>query len=149
MINVDPLSTSSLRVTPKFNDLNLASATGFTTSWLGIPYLVTNWHVLSGRDADTNECLDKRNAAIPNRLEVRFHVRNMLGTWKSATLDLIDRDGKPVWYEHPLGSQVDVAALPIPFSLLSSIQLYPLLISKKPQPTEEQAHVVSHPTASM
>jgi hypothetical protein len=23
------------------------------------------------------------------------------------------------------------------------------LISKKPQPTEEQAHVVSHPTASM
>jgi hypothetical protein len=25
----------------------------------------------------------------------------------------------------------------------------PYLISKKPQPTEEQAHVVSHPTASM
>jgi hypothetical protein len=24
-----------------------------------------------------------------------------------------------------------------------------ILISKKPQPTEEQAHVVSHPTASM
>jgi hypothetical protein len=30
-----------------------------------------------------------------------------------------------------------------------SVVVSGLLISKKPQPTEEQAHVVSHPTASM
>jgi hypothetical protein len=39
------------------------------------------------------------------------------------------------------------------FTALPAADIAPLtftyLISKKPQPTEEQAHVVSHPTASM
>ena len=49
---IDPVSATSLRVVPKFNSVPLASATTFTVEWMGTPYLITNWHVVSGRDAD-------------------------------------------------------------------------------------------------
>lgn len=123
---IDPLSATSLRVVPKFDAMELASATAFTVIHEGRPFLVTNWHVASGRDADTDICLDKTHAAIPNKLSVRFHKKGALGQWTIADVPLQDADGKNLWLEHPLGRLVDIVAVPIPEGLLSSIEVYRL-----------------------
>lgn len=112
-IFIDPLSATALRVVPKFNQIELASATAFTVRWETQPYLITNWHVVTGRNADTDQCLDKKYAAIPNTLSVCFHTKGNLGAWKVVDLPLQDAEGRPLWLEHPMGRVIDVVALPI------------------------------------
>ncbi len=102
-----------MRVVPKFNQMELASATAFTVRWESQPYLITNWHVVTGRDPDSNQCLDKKNAAIPNALSVRFHAKGNLGAWKMVDLPLYDAEGKHLWLQHPMGQVIDVVAIPI------------------------------------
>jgi len=122
MQRVDPLSASSVRVEPFFQEHPLASATGFTVMHAETPYLVTNWHVVSGRDADTGTCLD-RNAAIPSSLRVWFHEKDRLGSWVAVTIPLVSTEGVRLWKEHPLGSRVDVVAIPL--ELPSNAAVYP------------------------
>lgn len=122
-IRVDPLSLTSLRVVPKFNEIELASATAFTTYWDEEPYLITNWHVVAGRNADTNKCLDE-SAAIPNALSVRFHAQAKLGAWNTVKLPLVDEDGAKLWLEHPLGKLIDVVAIPI--RGVGGVDIFPL-----------------------
>ncbi|MDC6170469.1 trypsin-like peptidase domain-containing protein [Paucibacter sp. XJ19-41] len=112
-IIIDPLSATSLRVVPKFNDVELASATAFTVRWESQPYLITNWHVVTGRDPDTGECLDKKHAAIPKTLSVRFHAKGNLGAWRLVDLPLLDPEQGHLWLEHPMGKVIDVVAIPI------------------------------------
>ena len=126
-IFIDPLSGSSLRVEPFFGQQPLATATGFTISLGDRSYLITNWHVVTGRDADTDACLDRKNAGVPDRLVVRFHAKNMLGTWATLEIPLFSSDGIPVWIEHPLGSKVDVVALPL--DPPANVAIYPLDLS--------------------
>src|SRR5947208_1539425 len=102
---VDPLSATSLRIQPFFEGIGLATATGFTINVAGKDYLITNWHVVSGRNCDTNECLDK-NASIPDTLAITFHSKKRLGEWERVTVPL-RRDGEPLWIEHPMGQLVD------------------------------------------
>lgn len=126
-IFLDPLSASSLRVEPYFQQQALATATGFTITVDGRSYLITNWHVVSGRDADTAACLDKKNAAIPDRLVVRFHQKDSLGAWASLEIPLLSAEGQPLWIEHPLGSKVDVVAVPL--EPPNEVVIYPLDLS--------------------
>jgi len=123
MQRVDPLSASSVRIEPFFQEQPLASATGFTVMSAENQYLVTNWHVVSGRDPDTGACLD-RNAAVPSSLRVWFHEKDRLGSWVAVTIPLLSSEGVPLWKEHPLGSQVDVVAIPLELPLTAAI--YPL-----------------------
>lgn len=123
---IDPVSATSLRVVPKFNSVPLASATAFTLEWMGTPYLITNWHVVSGRDADTGECLDKTNAAIPNVLSVNFHKKGTLGEWSIVEIPLHTPEGNQCWIEHPLGREIDVVAVPLPLNIYTDVELYPL-----------------------
>lgn len=120
---LDPLSGSSVRITSKFGATSLAKATGFTIQHKGRHYLATNWHVVTGRNADTLQCLDL-NAAIPDRLVVSFHAAGRLGQWKDVEILLHDQDGKSTWIEHPLGHAVDVVLLSITPD--AEIQFYPI-----------------------
>lgn len=126
-IRVDPLSKAVLRVVPKFNEVSLASATAFVVVWQAKTYLITNWHVVSGRDADSAECLDKKHAAIPNLLSVHFHEQGRLGSRREILVPLVDGEGSPLWLEHPMGRTVDVVAVPVPS--LPTIQPYALDLS--------------------
>lgn len=125
-ISIDPLSATSLRVIPKFNELDLASATAFTVEWNQTPYIITNWHVVAGRNADTEECLDKKHASIPNLLTVRFHAKGNLGCWISFDIPLSYTNEVNTWREHPLGRAIDVVAIPIPPEVASRVSLFPL-----------------------
>ncbi len=51
---------------------------------------------------------------IPDRLTIRHHAKApILGTWIDKG-QLLFRDDRPLWYEHPeLGAKVDVVAIPL------------------------------------
>lgn len=123
---VDRLSATSLRVELKFNSKVLSSASAFIVRWQQEDYLVTNWHVVTGRDAETNKCLDKKYAAVPDIMAVRFHAKGSLGSWISIDVPLLNSDGQELWLEHPLGRKVDVAAIKLAPEITSQVSLYPL-----------------------
>ena len=81
-ILIDPISAVSLLVVGKGDNV----------------YLVTNWHVVSGRHAATNKPLSS-TGGIPNRLLVWHHAKSQLGNWTSASYDLLDEAGNKQWID--------------------------------------------------
>lgn len=116
---IDPISRSALRVETFFGATRLATATGFTIVRGDKAFLVTNWHVVTGRDADSGECIDKLHAAVPDRLFVQFHDAG--DRWRRVEISLVTEDGARTWLEHPQGRLVDVVAVPIDPSLAVTI----------------------------
>jgi len=125
-LRIDPLSATSLRIVPKFNTTELAYATGFIVKWNLSFYLITNWHVVTGRNADTGECLDKKYATTPNQIMIRFHKKGNLGSWVLIDIPLFDGDGHKTWREHPQGRAVDVVAIAISPEITSQIDPHAL-----------------------
>lgn len=77
-------------------------------------FLVTNWHVLAGRNAETGRCLHD-SAAIPDRVKVFHHSRESMEK-REPRFELLYRRGDftgPRWLEHRRGREVDVVLLPL------------------------------------
>lgn len=116
-----PLSWTTTRIRTFFNSVELGSGTGFVIDFAGRYALVTNWHVLSGRHAVTEQCLDYRGAT-PNRIE--FHL-NVFTTFtheglKAEQFDLrpisipLYRNDEPIWFDsRSIDSLDDFAIIPI------------------------------------
>ncbi|RYX88593.1 MAG: hypothetical protein EOO28_35835 [Comamonadaceae bacterium] len=128
--SVDALSrtTHHLQLALKATDVVLSSATSFIYERRGNLFLITNWHVVSGRSPLTHECLDS-SLAVPDFFATYFNQRE---TFFSGILKLIDlyRDDsmrEPLWYEHPVhASAVDVVALPLPIDLQEDCEFFPI-----------------------
>jgi Trypsin-like peptidase domain len=93
----------------------MASATGFVVEIESQHYLITNWHVVSGRRPDSGQAIED-HGGTPRKIKI-WHNR-LIGpdklTWVSVIEPLYGEDGKPLWLEHPqFGRQVDVVALPL------------------------------------
>ena len=110
MINAN--SSKSIYIEVYHDSILLSSATGFAVV-KGKKYLITNWHVVSGRHFITNECLNK-NCSLPNNLVVTFKAHDSDGLkWKKEKIELFDKDGNPNWIEHPVyKNKVDIVAIP-------------------------------------
>jgi len=120
---IDPLSARSLFVETYFGSTPLATASGFIVQKGGADSLITNWHVVSGRDPDTEQPLSS-TAGIPDTIHIRHHARAGLGSWKSVAEPLYD-NSTPRWYEHSNGRSVDVVALPLR-NTPPDVELYPM-----------------------
>lgn len=122
-------SIQSLLIQPHFNDQKLGDATGFVViAPSGRPYLITNWHVVSGRDPRTDKPTDKTTAAIPNKLVIHHNKMGQRGDKIVITEYLYagsdEQLDKPFWIEHPaLGKEVDVVALEL--THLDDVELLP------------------------
>jgi hypothetical protein len=101
----------------------LSTATGFIVEHQGKLFLVTNWHVLSGRNAETDKPLSS-TGGIPDEVRIAHHLKNRLGTWQFQGESLVASDGSPLWLAHPAGSKVDVAALELK-NVRDNFQVYP------------------------
>jgi len=123
---IDPLSTRSLSLATLVAGTPLAVATGFIVEFQAKPYLMTNWHVVTGRDPATGK-IEDANGQVPDQIAV-WHHGKALGTWHRRSESLFGTNGKPNWIEHPKGQNVDVIALPLK-SIDSDIKLYPLDLS--------------------
>ena len=77
-------------------------------------YLVTNWHVVTGRRTDNHQPLDPRGA-IPDAVVILHNKQGKLGAWTPKTERLLDEAGNPRWQEHPAhaNGQADIVALPL------------------------------------
>ena len=74
-------------------------------------YLITNWHVVSGRHPETNAIVSP-TGAVPDEIRI-VHHGHTLGSWVVRTEPLQDKNKNNLWLEHPSGRQVDVVALPL------------------------------------
>lgn len=115
-IIINKYSFTSYYVEIFFDDIILSRASCFFTKRGEKRYLVSNWHVVSGKDADTLECLDKM-AAVPNKLHVYLpegtNEDGIIFDDSFIELDLYDADGQKVWYEMKKnGQMIDIAVIP-------------------------------------
>ncbi len=115
---------ASLLVVPMLGDKPLAqAATGFVVHDAGTDWLVTNWHVVSGRRTDDGRPLSQRTGAVPDRLRVAQNLNGQVA-WVDREYELRTPDGEPRWVEHPLlRRRADVTALRI--SAEPGVQFYP------------------------
>jgi len=111
MAVLDPRSASSLLLSTYLNaPPHIATATGFLVRCDEVVLLVSNYHVLSGRDADTNAPL---GGVTPDRVMVPLPIAEDVA-WRSAVFRLEDERAKRLWVEHPeAGHRVDIGVLPL------------------------------------
>jgi len=124
---IDPMSVCSLYLFEPFpsstNGLGLVG-TGFIVANNGTNYLITNWHVLSGRDWPNTNSEDPKGS-FPKNVVIFFNSKT-LGKWSPIPEPLYDTNGVPLWLEHNTGgTNIDVVALPLTFQS-DSAQIYPL-----------------------
>jgi hypothetical protein len=110
-IIIDEHSLAAIPVEPFFNETNLGIATAFVWKDNDAYWLITNWHVVSGRDPNTGKHTSK-TAAEPNRLRIWFNVRDRIGYKTPKFVDIRNGAGAPLWLVHPVhGNKVDVVAI--------------------------------------
>lgn len=121
----EQLSLAALHLTPlaRIGSPLAEAATGFVVLHRGELHLVTNWHVLAGRNSETSEPLHP-SLAIPVELRIRHVAERGAARWTNVVEPLYDADGAPRWREHRThGSNVDIAVLPL--SQLENVQGMP------------------------
>ena len=79
----------------------------------GTVWLVTNWHVFTGRRPDDPAMLIGDAMSSPTSIGVAYQSRKDGQFLRHLTLPLYEQDGTPSWYEYRRDSGVDLAALPI------------------------------------
>jgi hypothetical protein len=126
----DPISltTHHLHLGLRETDTVLSSGTGFVYEKDQATYLVTNWHVVAGRDPNTGECVAETKG-VPDMISTMFRQKDQPGTCHRETIELY-RDSQmrePSWYEHPrYGRTVDVVVLPLSDRLRTNYRLFPI-----------------------
>lgn len=113
-LRVHPLSLAATPIEGWCGDHRLGHATGFISKVNGRPFLISNWHVFSGRDAHTGQPLAP-HGGCPDRLLFVWH--RIIGEGRSQmegrTLHIRAGDVN-LWLQHPEhGQVVDVAAIPL------------------------------------
>lgn len=111
---VDYWSLASIPIETYYDEQRLSHGTGFIYSFLEKMYLITAWHVFSGRHYQTGENLS-RSGGRPNKLKIwwnqsdkplNFKIPDVIAIW--------DEHDEPLWIEPPSDQgKIDIALLPI------------------------------------
>lgn len=138
---VNQYSLASYYVEMFFNDIKLSNATCFFTKRGKKRYLISNWHVVSGKDADTLQCLDK-NAAVPNKMHIYLPAKtddkDAIFDDNFVELHLYDTEGNQVWYDMRKNDQmIDIAVIP----LKNELDKYILDIEDAEEPFNESVNL--------
>jgi hypothetical protein len=108
---IDHYSLSTVPIGQYFNDTSLGTATGFVWERHNRHFLITNWHVVTGRNNETAETL-AAHGGVPNKLRTLFHPREGRFDTYPREIDLYDADGHPIWLWHPIHKRgIDVIAI--------------------------------------
>jgi hypothetical protein len=110
---LDPYSLATVPLEQCANGNTFGTATGFIWKRREKNYLITNWHVVTGRNAETGEpepCFPVR----PDMLRVQFNTRVMDFGKQMREIKLRDENHCPLWYAHPVHQRRrDVVAIPL------------------------------------
>ncbi len=139
-IVIDPFSAVPLYLKVMRKQTQLSIATGFAYKHAAELFLVTCWHVLSGRYPESGQPIDQTTGAVPDHLRVVFPIKEKLGHWLPGDIPVVSEDNAPLWFQHPIhGQRIDVAVLP--FTCLPDLTVYPL--NDCPM-TDDMAFAVGH-----
>jgi hypothetical protein len=111
MATIDEYTLASIPLTLLCRGNPLSTGTGFFHAHAGIHYLVSNWHVFSGRHPDTGQTFQKMGAT-PDKVRMPVHA-TQLGQMHIHEFDLCDANGDAFWIQHQRGQEIDVGMLPI------------------------------------
>ncbi len=127
---VDAYSLSSFHVAPMYNEIKISNgATAFLYKRNERAFLISNWHVFSGRNRFSGQPLNT-NGAIPNKFvfpvipSSKYVNENpdsnfLLKTQISISYNLLNEYGEPNWQQHAVhGQEIDIAILEINPQLL-------------------------------
>lgn len=124
---IDTCSLVPLYIEAFFGDQLLGGATAFP--WLrldGRLSLLTNWHVVSGRNNETYEVTHKQGG-IPDHLRVHVPLNDRDRPPLIVRVPTLSAEGEPLWVEHPEhGRTVDIAALDIDLPPPGEASLMPM-----------------------
>lgn len=106
-----------------YNDIYITSATGFFIKKNKKLFLISNWHVFSGRNTYSGQPI---HGGIPNKFLIHFNSRiysdNFLKkdavSQLMAELPIYNKEEIPLWLMHPKGQDIDIAAIEINFDAL-------------------------------
>lgn len=116
-IFIDPLSSVSLYIETikkiKGKDKIVTSATGFIYKKNETYHLITNWHVVTGKNPydEKERVVDGINISNPDKIRIYIHGTK-LGEWNKIDIKL-HKNKAPIWLEHPSKNKVDVVAIPL------------------------------------
>ena len=115
MVEINPNTVKSLYLEVCYDDTIIGNATGFLVKKGKKYYLITNRHVVTGKNNETGKCLDEKYQSIPNNLKVWIPYYSEFGIpWKIKKIELVDYLDNKLWIEHPIYKEkVDVVALEI------------------------------------
>ena len=123
---LDIWSVATVAITPYASAMALSHGTGFfVRSRNHNVYLVTNYHVATGRHPETNRSMDK-DSHVPDRLLLSIYSGDGVHThrWKPLVLPLEVERGDN-WIEHPtFGRKFDVVAIPMPSVVFGLIAVH-------------------------
>lgn len=114
-----PYSWCPFKVHTYYDNVPLGTATAFFYEHAGRIFIVTNWHVVSGRHFLDKSVLSESRlvTSCPSKIVLRLgqsikHAEDAYSVeWREHSVDLFD-GGQPIWYEHPtLGHRCDVVAI--------------------------------------
>lgn len=128
-----------------FNEIKLATGTGFFVRSSEGPVFITNRHLVTGKDQNTGKPLEDKNLSIPNCGKLIIRDDNKPREYKFEYYS-DNSMTKPIWFEHPLyGAKCDVVGI-----LLSDLEN---VIHKYVDASEEwksieiaeEVHVIGYP----
>lgn len=130
--NTDPLNFSTVKLETYFNETKLGDATGFfvhlTDNGTPTHRLVTNWHVLTGRNAESPDTIIHQQGAIPNRIRMSLTLKPDQPEYEGDTtkqlmqevfIQLFNDQGRAEWAQHAEKNKFDVALVSPPAASLN------------------------------
>lgn len=104
-------SVQSLLLQMQFQGQPLSTGTGFIVDTVKGKALITNRHNVTGRRQDNGKPL-ATTGGIPDEVVIVHNVQGKLGQWIEKTEKLLNKNGDPLWFEHPIyGGSVDFVGL--------------------------------------
>lgn len=124
MVSINDASMSIVQIECRsyHTDVRIGTASGFIVAFMGRRFLVTNWHVVSGRHAQTKKPLHE-SLALPGRLLVNLKLKRLDTNTNDGSywpirgiieIEISEDESRLYNFMHPkFGSDVDVVAMPI------------------------------------
>ncbi len=110
VVKINPFSVCSHPLTMICSNQTMGTATAFFWRQNSKTYLISNWHVLSGREPTSGQPIDKKYCAVPDAIKINGIVKSDYSQRFEMTLQLNDQIGKPLWWQHKTyGQKVDIA----------------------------------------
>ena len=113
-IMIDPFSVCACPLTLICQQKVMGTATSFFWKYDSKTYLISNWHVFSGREPSSGQPKDRKFGALPDSFQIAGVTKNNLNEPFTLTIPIVDSNNKNIWIQHKkFGRSVDVAAIEI------------------------------------